>query len=234
MSFSGNSGVILRKEMVDWGAVPRPIGKALVESTERIARLRIKITRAAKIRSMPPVHIVPQVWVTQDDSINGCATPLFVRNEIHMGVVIPAQTALCRDFRLVRRILVHEFAHCFAILTRVIDHLDSGRSGGPALPQRQSLDDTCAEVALLVLPDEWFGRTDARDFFRWKNPDSEAFAQTIEKLDLTQKLPTGYQLPEAFQVNGNLAVPSEITKHVRRLRRSRRHVRPLTRRAASH
>ena len=166
---------------------------------------------------MPPVHVIPEIWVIDDNVICGCATPLQINDNTRIGVEVPIPTALCHDIRLVRQILVHEFAHCFAMLVRIIDHADAGRSDALALPRRTSLDDEQAEEALLVDPHQWFGDEDARHFLRSHGTGLEAIDQTIIRLNMLGRVPTVSQPTGEFTAR-NVIIPQAVADHVHQLR----------------
>src|SRR5262249_25803397 len=128
-----------------------------------IVDLRCDIARHARVKSMPPVEVVPYVWRDADGLILGQTTHLDVGTDTYLGVRIPAQTAVCRDADAVGAVLVHESEHCFSFLKVVIDACD-GHQKPPWQPLDLGALISAPDDAMLINPTDWFGEADARNF----------------------------------------------------------------------
>ena len=209
--------VVLRREVCRWNKLPQQLRFRLVNGTVSVRELRGEIARSAKVSTMPPVHVFPEVWVTpdKDGAIHATATVLKMGGENLFGVRLAAPTVLF-DRRTLRRILVHEFAHSFHHMQATVDAIDDGRT---SISWRTSdvFEDEEFERGQLIDPQDWFGETDAKDFMNW---DDEAL-QGNEKLvvKLADHLPL--LTPDLnFQADGISIYPS-VVEHIRRIRSGR-------------
>jgi hypothetical protein len=105
--------VRLKISLVCWRHLSCKCRNRLISGTTNIARIRGKIAKSAKVRSMPPVDVGGEIWMHGSHVLDGSALPLTVDGETSFGVHLSAHVAMHRDDALIRAILIHEFAHCF-------------------------------------------------------------------------------------------------------------------------
>lgn len=215
--------VVLKKDPVRWPRLPLEIRRALLDGVDRVIRVRKAIADDAPVKSMPIVHIVPELWGRLEDArrIDGRARPLQQGRSIRAGVELPAQTVVCND-DVVRLILVHEFAHAFELQRRAIDHIDAGASGALQLsgdhPDVEAfLEDEDHEEEMLGAPEDWFGADDARRFVRWHHESLEGTEEPMLALGLHDHLPLVMPMLRPFSID-HLDVDLEVVQRVRALR----------------
>ncbi len=201
-----------------WEIIPPEIRRRIEEGRVRIGVLRAAIAKDARVRYMPPVSIDPALWTPDGTAVAHAAGGIWPSgNGGHeYGVVVSAGPAICRDDAIVRALLVHEFAHCFEIATRAIEHIDSGRGGTLELVTDNPLDRD-REEELLAAGADWFGPGDA-ELIRWNDPRLKALTAEVVALANARQLPAS---PPPPRVHGTVVVPPEWAAHIRSLRRRR-------------
>ena len=162
--------VRVRRDPVLWGRLPADIRAELTDGIARVGRIRANIAQSAKVSSLPPVHGLAELWVVGESTgfANGRSTSLRVGKRVFFGAELPAHTLLCTDERTVRRVLVHEFAHCFEFYVRFVDAVGKGMT---ELTPASEESEEAHEHALLGDPGAWFGDEDAADFATWNDDD---------------------------------------------------------------
>ncbi|HTK31242.1 MAG TPA: hypothetical protein VL332_04715 [Candidatus Saccharimonadaceae bacterium] len=207
-------GVLLDRSDL-WHTIPPAIQHRIEEGEQRIRVIREAVACEARVHQMPPVTIDPAVWIPPQRGIIHAASGIWRSNQggHAFGVIAAAGVALSYDPAVVRAILVHEFAHCFLVATRIIDHLDLRT---PLNLDGESMDKS-REDALLPQPADWFPRGDI-PLLRWDDSRLGALSDELVTLAEAGHLPvTGPPLTE----RGFVAVPPEWGAHIRLLRRQR-------------
>ena len=219
MTRKKHAQVVLKKDLLRWPKLPAPVRAALVEGTENIRQLRDEIGRDARVSVMPPVQVVAEIWTDPNrrNSLNGRATVLRVKNSNMIGVQLPAVPVVSRDSAVLRAILVHEFSHCFFMLIRVVNHMDSGGDGTLQLPRTENVfEDQEFDRRMHIDPREWFGAADAQRLMQQFDPLMEGIDEGALELELFHHLPI--VTPDSEFGAEKLFVPDDIVEHVRRLR----------------
>lgn len=200
----------------DWGTVPPEVQRRIEEGVERIRSVRGAIAADAWVKQMPPVTIYPAVWTPDGVGTVPALSGAWHsgRGEREIGVLVGIGPAVCTDGSIVRKLLVHEFAHCFFIATKIVDHLDLG----VPLDLRGDPMDEDRERATMVTPSEWFGHADAAAIIRW---DDSALGDSVGE-ELNALLEAGH-VPVAEPPPGGggkfPGVLPEWAEHIRALRR---------------
>lgn len=109
-----------------WPQLPLRLKSRFLNGLGRIATLRDQIGAAAAVSSMPPIQVIPELWYDDDRCFAACAGPLTVKGNTVFGCTLPAQTATLENEGTLRRVMVHEFCHCFWWLTDEVNARDSG------------------------------------------------------------------------------------------------------------
>jgi hypothetical protein len=182
----------------------------LLEGVERVASIRADIAATAKVRTMPPVEVVPYILIHNGGLICGRVTALGRGEEAHFGVQLPAPTVLCTDYAAVRSLLVHEFAHWFYIAMRVVNGLESGEDKDGSLDLRY---DGLADTDTQIDPWNWFGAEDARSFVQ--HGDSATAAISNQAIGLEKHF--FVVTPRMGHTAGRIDISDDVKAHIRRL-----------------
>lgn len=167
---------------------------------------------------MPPVDIVAAIWCSPDckNHINGRATLLNRDGEVICGVELDAMVAVSDDNGIVRAVLAHEFTHCFAILTRAVNHVDSGAHGELSLESAtDAFTDDRFEEDSLTNPSHWLGPEDSR-ILHWGDPRLSNIERKALELGLHNYLPV-VTPPMKFEAD-RLSIPEAVIRRIRSLR----------------
>jgi hypothetical protein len=207
--------VFLRKDPIAWKRVPPAIKAELTQGIARVERARSAIVSAATIPWMPRVVGFAQVWLRPDGegSIDGQLGVERLGGVVQPCAKLPAQSIVC-DEGVIRRLLVHEFAHCF-------DHADAGGEGPVPLPQPDDpFDDHEHDESMLADPAQWFGEEDVRDFVRWNSEVAESIHRRLFELRLHACLPA---VTPPMRIDGDvrLEFPQAVAERIRAARAQR-------------
>jgi len=199
-----------------WSQLLPSLQARFLDGLERIAALREQIRAAAAVSSMPPVQVIPELWYDNDRCFDGCARPLIVNGSRVFGCTLPAQTATLPDKGLLRRVMVHEFCHCFWWLADQVNAMDSGRmtTDTSDLDQNSDSDDRCQ----MVDPECWFGAEDSSRMIYSGSPETRRIQDNLT--GLIGSLPERHTPPKVFNLK-HVTVPADIENHVRKLRRAK-------------
>jgi len=199
----------------EWDRLPPELQRRIEAGVERIRLLRERISADAKVRYMPPVTIAVGAWPRDGKIVHGLSGAWRDNNApggFAIGVILGVGPALCENEDTVRAILVHEFAHCFALARVVVDHNDLGTSldvlkGDSMDPER--------ERSLLGQPKEWFGDTDA-ELMLWEDERMQPSTEEVRKL-----VEEGHLFWEETPIveRASFNVPDEWKAHIRKIRR---------------
>lgn len=196
-----------------WSRLPLSLKSRFLNGLERIADLRDNIGAAAAVSSMPPIQTVPVLWYDDDRCYDAWAGPLIVNGKTVFGCTLPAQTATLEDEGILRRVLVHEFCHCFWWLADEVNARDAGKAtidtGG--LDQKSDSDDRYQ----MVDPKDWFGPEDASRMIYSGSPEAQRIQDNL--IGLIGLLPERHSPPRRFSVQ-QVNLPNDVKAHVRELR----------------
>jgi len=117
----------------------------------RVERLRQDIAAQAGLPTLPSVEIVPEVWRVDGDLVLGRTGVVERDGELHLGVLLPAASAVQSDDNLLRRILLIRFRDCISRMVRTATQ-----------------DPSVRRPTSLVDPTFWFGSDDAARLRSWK------------------------------------------------------------------
>lgn len=197
-------------------AVPAELRPRIESGLDRIRAVRDSIAADAKVKLMPSVVAEPVIWLWNGHPVYAAATVLAPAFGNQIGVTLSLPPVLCEDLRQVRRLLVHEFSHCFMMATRAIDQIDAATGRSVDLTTGNPLD-AKRELELLADPANWFGDADF-DIPNWDDEAlNTAMMATLERLVDVVPATTP---PQRVNAKG-VIVPPEWGNHVRRLRAAR-------------
>ena len=196
-----------------WSQLPLSLKLRFFDGLERIATIRDQIGAAAAISSMPPIQVIPELWYDNDRCFDGCAGPLIVNGKTVFGCTLPAQTATLEDAGVLRRVIVHEYCHCFWWLADEVNAMDSGRTtiDTSGLDQNSDSDDRFQ----MVDPKDWFGGEDASRMIYSGSPETQRIQDNL--MGLIGSLPERHSPPRRFSLE-HVRLPSDVKAHVRKLR----------------
>lgn len=194
------------------------------EGFGRLERLRNAIALDAGL-PMPPIHVVPEGWSTPGESggvIFASVRPVSVRDHFQYGVIVPVSTlVIVDDDKLLRRLLCHEFAHCFWNIVQVIREVKNGEykrigidngASNQELVERQLIRDK----EQLIDPALWFGEGDAKEFMPESNNQLSKYTLKYIKHWINAGLPT-QELDMRLKFDGELGIPDEIIEHIKKI-----------------
>lgn len=177
---------------------------------DRVIRLRETISMEAKL-PMPPIRIEPYGFMnnTGSGAMYGVMLPMVIKGSTVFAVSLPVATlTLIADDILLRRILCHEFAHCFWQLVNIYNSLQAG--------ENKSDISGAKDVEQLVDPTDWFGPWDIKHFM----PKTED--HVFDELD-KRYLDEWVYLGRPTKGHGggfsatNIKVEDEILEHIKKL-----------------
>jgi hypothetical protein len=81
-----------------------------------------------QVATLPPVEVRDVIWTDPDVTgiISARAGPISVGSTTRFGVHVAVHVALSDDEAAIRRVLVHEFGHCFFYDALATDAVDAG------------------------------------------------------------------------------------------------------------
>jgi hypothetical protein len=200
----------------DWLALPLGIRQAVKrEGLTRLTRLRQNVQEGAGL-PMPRIEVAPEGWFLPDAGSLAFAKTC-PRGDV-WAIELPASTlVVVEDDLTLRRILVHEFLHCFWYCTKIIEARDAGqtiidlRGGDDHVPNRESDD------AALGDPFDWFGREDAESLIHHgddaTNPTLGAACEKYLKKWHRKGLPS--RLPPHTVRASRIDIPIEVIRKIR-------------------
>lgn len=204
-----------------WAELSPNLKKRLKRGRQDVSNICKLIVRSAKVSTLPPVEIVDQIWMGEDVQRDGRSSILTIDGKDFIGVQLPAPTAICRDFRLVRAILVHEFSHCFDLIVRALEHKDSGLTDSLDLSvagKLSSAEEEEWDKEMLVDPGDWFGDEDVSNFIHWND---DRFQSLLEATSIVAKELDAKSLSRDVETE-RLSIPGEIIDHIRLIQKRRR------------
>jgi hypothetical protein len=199
----------------NWGAIPSEARSHIEAGVERVRSVRDAISADAKVKRMPPITIYPSVWTPNGIGVVHALSGAWFsgQDDRVIGVLMGIGPTLCTDDSIVRKLLVHEFAHCFFIAKKITDHLDLG----VLLDLRGDPMDEDRDRVMMVPPSEWFGSADAESIIGW---DDTALGNSVaaELNPLLETRQVAWTAPPPGGGGGFPTVPSEWIEHIRALR----------------
>jgi len=207
--------VWLRSGTATWSNLSLPLKRDLLAGLERIADLRRDIAIHAKIQTMPPVEIVSEIWATDTGTIDGRAGIVRYQGTMTLGAQLPALTAMCADERAVRRILVHEFSHCFH---NALIAVDTASRGGQVVELPEYDPFNANEDAMrLGTPGDWFGDDDVASMAL----HDDAGLSSVQKRFIELR-PFFHVLVPALKFRESIVIETEMRAHAEKLIARRR------------
>lgn len=210
----------------DWRRLPEHIRKKIrTDGVDQLETLRAAIQKAAGV-PMPPIRIDPWGWVGPLGEIAyGRATLLRHRDGSNQfGIELPASDIIVvEEISLLRKILVHEFNHCFALYTLIIQQMESGNDqlilSDPSLQKAESWEEMAkADNQFHVEPRNWFGEDDAREFLWYDSPEEgvTGLSEVSKKFDerwAQRGLPT--KTPDLSFSASEISIPQPIVDRIK-------------------
>jgi hypothetical protein len=154
-----------------------------------------------------------------------------VKDGVMFCVVMSAASLFAvKDDSLLRRIICHEFAHCFYLVREALLHVNFtdkkpvellDLTGG--LPKWLAFeDDLERDKMALVKPDEWFGQSDAKQFILGDDQLLDKSVERLKTLWIDRGLPV--KTPNRrYRIGANepLCIPEEIVEHIKKTMKGR-------------
>jgi hypothetical protein len=222
----GDDAVSIVGKKTEFLSLPLRVRTALeTVQIPRLQRLRAAIESDAKL-SMPPIQVQPWGWIVpgrKNDTVFAVANPLLVGDGCYRwSALFPCSTLFAIDEdALLRRVLCHEFAHCFWYIQKCVREIKDGlwdyyRPVSDSLIE--SLDDQAARDHLeLIIPSDWFGADDARQFLgEYGDPELDAPSRAFRSEWVNAGLPVR-RVRVSIHIDGLIEIPGEIERHVQRL-----------------
>jgi hypothetical protein len=205
----------------EWRSLPREMSRIIKQDKISIVEeTRLLISKDAQL-PMPPIRVEPWGWVgPEGETVIFGAVKLFAFKECSQwGVLMPASTLLVVDDQdLLRRILCHEFAHCFWRIGRIIQAEANGKSEIKDAIYNANLKEQYDEIERidkdhLVDPKNWFGGWDVSHFLQYEGASdapeldepTDRFFREWASAGLPLKTPS-----LEFEYKGVLAIPDEV------------------------
>ncbi len=213
--------VRLGGDNIDWNRIPQKLMLSVkTDKLPRLRRIHQSISEAANI-VMPPIEVVPSGWVTSDNSgmIYGRCKLLLDDDSYLFGVQIPAATLFFVDDILLRRILVHEFTHCFWYYEQIMLGLARGEmvlDNSPAQftekdVAKMSEDDI--DALMRADPFDWFSDQDAVQFLDYDHDTLDPSTLEFHTNWVDKGLPT--EIPDLkIDFHEKLGIPDDVIKHI--------------------
>jgi hypothetical protein len=196
-----------------WSSITLPTKLLLVEGLERVALARTRLAQKGQVKSMPPIEIACELWITKNwegaSVIDASAGLLSYQGHSLMGVRLPASTALIENQALLEAVLAHEFLHCFHILRKIITAHKHGVHQIDDLehdPHSREQDDK-----RLASVRDWFHAE--IDILHHDDPRLREVKKYV--LTLAKELPV--RTPRALYSLSSIDIPDDVTEHVARL-----------------
>ena len=208
--------VWLRTSSTTWLGLRRDLKTELLEGLERVARVRAAIAATAKVPELPPVEVHAELWgdVVDDVMIVNHGRSILLRwrnNNLYHGVALPACAATIEDESVLRRVLVHEFCHCFWSQQEMV------RTGGwdALLDPNHDPHDDAADRRRLVLPGDWLGENDGGEVIHHNDPQLDVVNEEFVVLRARLPLVAGPQ--SRIGVNQQIAIAPAVVDHCKNL-----------------
>jgi len=228
---SGVEGVRFTGKDSDWQRLPGRLRTIIKNGgLRRISEIRSHISEDAGL-PMPQIDIAPVCWT---DPAHSGVVYAFIRPaarhnnpQLYTFAVFLSAAVLVStpDNRFIRRVLCHEFAHCFAYLERMVDKMlsmtdkagmsiDFCHKEPDWLPPE---DDRARDQAALVDPVSWFGQWDIEQFLSEADESFTVVTNKIRSSWIAMGLPVEV-LERKFSVSGTFGIEDEIIEHFRAIR----------------
>jgi hypothetical protein len=221
--FSQDVEVIFRRDLERWQQLPEEIRSALERGANDVATIRDDIRRDAKVHVMPVVEMFDQIWYAPDGraTVDGRASFSFGEDgSKYPAALLAAPVLCCGDDEVIRATLVHEFTHCFYMISVIVERIDDGvATWGMPQPPPGIFADLASDKATMVDPSLWFSKEDAERFVHWNDPRMYVIHYCMIELKLHHHLPQ--LVPDLrFRVD-SLHIHEDVIAHVRKLRSER-------------
>lgn len=176
-NFSGSDTWVVG-DLAAWRAIASHFGLYEVNAAvSRVCHLRERIAADAGL-PMPKIFFYPTGWMTETGMVYGRVNIHKIAEGHEWCVEIPVATPLMiTDDDILRRILCHEFAHCFWFVTKAVT---DGKSIPASIPDEDSLAD----------PKNWFGGRDAESLLKWGDSSLHESTQRFADRWVRKDLPT--------------------------------------------
>ena len=176
-NFSGSDTWVVG-DLAAWQAIASHFGLDEVNAAvSRVCHLRERIAADAGL-PMPKMFFYPTGWMTETGMVYGRVNIHKIAEGHEWCVEVPVATPLMvTDDDVLRRILCHEFAHCFWYIVKAVKEGECDTEGVPD-------EDTLAD------PKDWFGGRDAESLMKWGDSSLHEFTQRLADRWVLKGLPT--------------------------------------------
>jgi hypothetical protein len=224
--------VDLSGSRAEWRRVPSAQREWLKgEGLNRLREVWLSIATDAAL-FMPPIRLEPYAWVNKrtGDVFFGRMGPVDMdgNGNCYFGVHLPAATMLVLDVPMLRKILVHEFNHCFwHSVTAYLEAIgESERSSIIEEHPKLSYDE---EIELLrredtqshVDPSAWFSQRDASEFLWYDSPAGVMALEPFSRIVFRKWVDHGFpvkKIEPTFNMSG-ATIPQAHTDRIEKLKR---------------
>lgn len=216
-------GVELTGSQSEWDKLPGRI-RTLVKNSglARLSKIRNQITTDAGL-PMPEIYVVPYCWTADNiGPIFGLVRPTpyqeCVESYVFSVFITAATLIVIKDDMILRRIVCHEFAHCFWYISLILRETKFGNSKGQiSLTGPDSMEKHIERDSQhLVNPKYWFGQWDTEHFTFGEDEILHEPTKKIMTTWINSGLPV--ETPNLrFKINGCLNIEDEIVEHARNL-----------------
>lgn len=210
----------------EWDHLPVKIRQGVRgKGIARLTQIREAISVDADLL-MPPIRIAPYCWNSPHTGhiVYGCAHPVSVGQGYFMyGALFPAATLICvEDDSLLRRILCHEYCHCFYRYIVLFEAIQNGKesisfeerfAGGTPKARFENI--VMDDKDMLANPAAWFGVGDAQDFLDETNHLFDEISKEIATRWILEGLPTK-EFPIQYEEN-YWHIPLDIEERVKEI-----------------
>lgn len=158
-------GVRLKKHPLRWRKLPASVKQAILRGVGRVEAIRASIAATARVSTMPAIDVLDADLATPSGAVFGRMTVVRRERDQHLGVELGAPAVIFADDMTLRGILLHEFAHCFNAMRRVVLAHDHGVLDVEfPRPEGDTFNDDARDRATLEDPADWFAPEDVAIF----------------------------------------------------------------------
>lgn len=206
----------------EWHAFPKEVYRDIKRRKLPLLRLLHDTISEDADLPMPPVRIEPFGWVSPDERsvVFGKMGPLpLKKGSCLIGVLMPASTLVgVDDESLLRRILCHEFSHCFWYVQTILQEKEASVNTVPASKQQQWTEVISEDKDSLARPETWLGKWDADHFLYYGDEkghrDLDQSTAKVARKWISIRLPT--KVPDLkFSIDGEVVIPEEIVDRIK-------------------
>ena len=221
-------GVALTGSVSEWDKLPARI-RTLVKNNGlmRLSQIRNQIAADAGL-PMPKIFIAPYCYVSPDNRavVTGFAKPMLceeAKDSYVFAAVLSAATIFAvKDDTILRKLICHEFGHCFYYIKQGILKTNFGKSEARIETKGEdwpTFEEECRrDREAMIDPREWFGQWDIEHFGYAEDGILDESSEKLINDWIDRNLPVRI-LSRKFETEGIMCVEDEVMEHVCKLDR---------------